>query len=170
MRDSHGPGRAALGVCEPRAGEGDVPGGGDPGQLWWCQECLGLGKAGWAAESWFLSCTAQGLPEAFPRPEWSLWEPRDSSLSHSWLGEGECRCGVTSLSLCPITGKCVYKGTFSNAALEVCQRKEKWSQKHFRNLCALRANVPLGCSIEQPEIKFMGNTLAPWKIMHVFPT
>lgn len=86
---------------------------------------LGLKKAGLAAESWFLFCTAQGVPEALPKPAWSLWEPRDSSLSHPWLGGGECRYGVTSLYLCAVTGMCEYKGIFSNAALEVCQRKEK---------------------------------------------
>lgn len=86
---------------------------------------LGLRKAGLATEIWFLFCTAQGLPEAFSKPARSLWEPLDSRLSQPWLGAGECRCGVTSLSLCDITGMCVYKVTFTNAALEVCQKKEK---------------------------------------------
>lgn len=97
---------------------------GSPGDA---RSWLELRKAGLAAESWLLFCTAQGLPETFPKLVWSLWEPRDSSLSYPWLGLGECRCGVTSLSLCAITGICVYKGTFSNAALEICQSKEKFS-------------------------------------------
>lgn len=123
MEGSRSAGRAALSVCEPRAGEGECCQGSSGDARNW----LGLRKAGLVAESWLLFCTAQGLPEAFPKPAWSLWEPRDSSLSHAWLGPGACRCGVTSLSLCAITGMCAYKGTFSNAALEVHQRKEEFS-------------------------------------------